>query len=113
MTGAPRKSRAYERYSQLTGGEPEPGEAINLKDLFGTKCKIMVKNTASGKDDNDGNEIIYHNIEKISIKGVKVKVKKSEVVEESEEAPKAKKQGKVKKKAVEVDDSEDEVLDIF
>ena len=97
LTGAPRRSRAFERYSQLTGGEPEPGDTINLKELFGVNCKLMIKNAASGKDDNDGNEIIYHNIEKVSIKGVKtektvekkatkkVKSKVKEVEEETKE----------------------------
>ena len=117
LTGAPRKSRAYERYSQLTGGEPEPGDNINLKNLFETQCKIMVKNVSAGKEDNDGNAIIYHNIEKVSIKGIKVKKEKSEDKEE-EEQPKSKKKDKeVKDKTVDKekgdDKEEDEFLDIF
>ena len=69
FTGHPRTSRAYERYCQLAGEEPEPGEEVSLKSLFGVACKIMIKNTDSGKLTKDKEPIIYHNIEKVSAKG--------------------------------------------
>jgi len=75
--GASRKSKAYERYCQLTGEEPEPGDNVDLRDLFDTKCKLMITNTDSGKETDEGDPIIYHNIEKVSIKGIKEKVEKS------------------------------------
>jgi hypothetical protein len=69
FTGAPRTSKAYERYCQLTGEEPESGEKVQLKDLFGTQCKLMISNTTVNK--NEGEETItFHNIEKVSIKGL-------------------------------------------
>jgi len=64
VTGPPRVSNAFKRYGQLTGIELAPGQNIDLKDLFGTVCKLMIKN-AKGEG-----EIVYHNIEKISIKGI-------------------------------------------
>ena len=71
FTGHPRTSRAYERYCQLTGGEPEPGDNVSLKELFGVVCKVMIKNADSGKTTKDDEPIIYHNIEKVSVKGLK------------------------------------------
>ena len=64
VTGQPRVSNAYKRYAQLTGVELKSGENVSLKNLFGTVCKIMVKNVPGDGD------IIYHNIEKITIKGI-------------------------------------------
>lgn len=64
MTMPPRMSRAYERYTQLTGSEPAPGDDIDLKSLFGTVCKVMIKNSK-------GTNVTFHNIEKISVKGLK------------------------------------------
>ena len=109
LTGPPRKSNAYIRYSQLVGAEPEPGDEINLKDLFGHACKIMVTNFVSDKEDKEGNKIIYHNIEKITVKGLKIEVVAEDDDGEEEETPKKK-----KKKVVEVeDDDDDDMEDIF
>ena len=112
LTGPPRKSNAYIRYSQLVGAEPEPGDEINLKDLFGHACKIMVTNFVSDKEDKEGNKIIYHNIEKITVKGLKIEVEEDDDDEEEEKPKKVVK--KKKKKVVEVeDDDDDDMEDIF
>jgi len=114
FTGKPRMSNAYIRYTQLTGEELKPGANVDLKSLFGIQCKLMIKNTDSGKEDNDGNTIVYHNIEKISIKGVEKS--KKELEEEFEEDTKkniasAEKESKVKKKNKVTDDGVDEDAD--
>lgn len=72
FTTAPRESKAYVRYCQLKGAEPTVGEEINLTDLFGTKCKLMIVN-------KPGNKIIFHNIEKVSIKDIELKKKTKKV----------------------------------
>ena len=111
LTGPPRKSNAYIRYSQLVGAEPEPGDDINLKDLFGTDCKIMITNFVSDKEDKEGDSIVYHNIEKISIKGLKAKKvveDEDDDEEEEEEAPKKKVKKKKKKKVVEEEEEDDD-----
>jgi hypothetical protein len=69
VTGAPRMSNAYKRYEQLTGVTLKPGQNVSLKELFGTVCKLMIKNTTVDKKEGEGT-ITFHNIEKISIKGL-------------------------------------------
>lgn len=86
VTTPPRASRAYERYSQLIGREPEVGEDIDLRDLFGTDCKLMITNTR-------GDKLIFHNIEKVSVKGVRNRREES-----GEETPAEKKSKKKDKK---------------
>lgn len=109
FTAGTRKSNAFVRYCQLTGGEPAPGTNVSLKDLFGVKCKLMITNTDSGKETDDGEPIVYHNIEKVSIKGLK---------DESKSSPKKTTKNKktTKKKEVEEeqeDESDDEDDDLF
>jgi len=107
LTGAPRKSNAYIRYSQLVGAEPEPGDDINLKDLFDTVCKLMITNFVGDKEDSEGNKIVYHNIEKISVKGLKKAAPVEDDDDDDDEEPK-KVVKKKKKKVVEEDDDDDD-----
>jgi len=104
FTGHPRTSRAYERYCQLTGGEPEPGDNVSLKELFGVVCKIMIKNTDSKKTTDAGDPIIYHNIEKISIKGLKKDKEEKSTKSKKEKAKKIEKEDKEPEKEKKDDD---------
>ena len=116
FTGHPRTSRAYERYCQLTGGEPEPGDNVSLKELFGVVCKIMIKNTDSGKTTKDDDPIIYHNIEKVSVKGLK---KDEEITESKPKKKVLKKKNKEEEpeepeEKEEIKDKDDDIFsDIF
>lgn len=111
FTAGTRKSNAFKRYCELTGSEPAPGTNVSLKDLFGIKCKLMITNTDSGKETDDGAPIVYHNIEKVSIKGLENESKSSSK-EETKKKTTKKKTKKVKKETVdesdEVDDDDDE-----
>ena len=75
LSTPPRASKAYTRYCQLVGKEPSIGEEIDLSELFGKDCKLMIKN-------HPGDKVIFHNIEKVSIKGLDKKVKPSKKIKE-------------------------------
>ena len=70
LTPPPYTSKAYQRYCELSGSSPSVGEVIDLRKLFGTKCKIMVKNVRGKNPNPDGTYPIFHRIEKVSIKGL-------------------------------------------
>jgi hypothetical protein len=108
FTGQPRTSKAYERYCQLTGEEPTSGEKVSLKELFGTSCKLMIKNTTVDKKDGDGT-ITFHNIEKISIKGLNQSREEiaSDLAEESEKNVKSLDDKKIKKQKPKKEAEED------
>lgn len=62
------KSKMYAWFKKLSGSEPEPGDRIDLTELYGTPCRVMVKN-AEGKKDDEGNCTVYSNV--VNIKGRK------------------------------------------
>lgn len=63
LSQPPRESKAYNRYVKLTGKELMPGDNVNIKELEGIKCKIMISNS-------EGDRVTFHNIEKVTTKGV-------------------------------------------
>ena len=99
LSTPPRASKAYTRYCQLMGKEPSIGEEIDLSGLFGKTCKLMIKN-------NHGDKIIFHNIEKVTIKGLdnQDKPKPSSKVEEKKEEDKKPSEDPVK------DEEEDDIF---
>lgn len=106
------KSKMYAWYVKIMGEEPEIGEKVALKDLFGVPCDVMVKNSR-GKEDEDGNAQVWSHVVKVRKGRIKVADDEEDDGEEEEEAPKrkAKKSRKPKKETVE--ETEDEDGDLF
>ena len=111
LTGLPRISNAYKRYEQLTGKELKPGVNVDLKLLFGIDCKLMIKNTIVDRD--DGGKIIYHNIEKISIKGLERNDAETEETKENVATVREEKKVVKKEESSKEESTDDDMDDLF